>query len=304
MVQNHLKAVVIGAGLLAVAACSATGDKQDEARPEPALGQVPVIRVDADVKFPLDAYRMSPEQRVTLRRSQDLVVRKCLQRLGLEMELPEREPDTVEGRVIGVVDDAEAAKYGYSDPETLEAVRKAEQSRKEQKPLPQDVVAAINGGGPNAPKKRDVPPGGCIGEARRTLGLALQSADKPGDENFLIGLSRDSTKLAEADSRLKDAWGRWSACMKEAGYDYADPWGPNGEQRFGGEDASPEEIATARADVACRTKHGVNGIWVAVRSAYQDRLIGDNADALKQHRRLVDEQLRKATEIVSGATPG
>ena len=60
-----------------------------------------------------------------------------------------------------------------------------------------------------------------------------------------------------------------------------------------------EEIATARADVACRKKHDVNGIWVAVRTAYQNRLIVDNADALKQHQSLVDQQVRKATEVVS-----
>ncbi|GLZ29958.1 hypothetical protein Lesp02_21480 [Lentzea sp. NBRC 105346] len=292
-----MKAVVIGTVLCALAACST---QSGETRPEPALGPVPVIQVDADVRFPLDDYLLSPERRVTLRRGQDLLVQKCLRRLGFEMNLPDREPDEVKGRVIGVVDDAEAAKYGYSDPETLEAVRRAEQIRKEQKPWPAQMMVALNGGGPNAPKKGDIPQGGCTGEARRALGRASQQADQAGDENFVIGLSGRSTKLAEADSRLKAVWGKWSACMKESGYDYADPWGPNDDKRFAGDDASPEEIATARADVACRRKHDVNGIWVAVRTAYQNRLIGDNAEALDKHRRLVDEQVRKAAEVVSG----
>ncbi|TWP53302.1 hypothetical protein FKR81_04845 [Lentzea tibetensis] len=296
MARNHLKAVVIGAGLFAIAACSA---QPDEPRPEPPLGPVPVIQVDADVTFPLDGYLISPERRATVRKGQDLLVQKCLRRFGFEMELPDREADQVRGRVIGVVDDAEVAKYGYSDPETLESVHKAEQIRKDQKPWPEEMVAVLNGRGQNASKKGDVPQGGCAGEAQRALGLASQSVDKPGDENFVIALSRDSTKLTEEDSRLKGAWGKWSACMKEAGYDYADPWGPNGEKKFGGDDASPEEIATARADVACRKKHDVNGIWVAVRTAYQNRLIEDNADALKQHQNRIDEQVRKATEVVS-----
>lgn len=296
MATNHLKTAVIGTGLFAIAACSA---QPDGTRPEPPLGPIPVIQVDADVKFPLDGYLISPERRATIRKSQDLLVQKCLRRFDFEMELPDRESDQVRGRVIGVVDDAEVAKYGYSDPETLESIRKAEQIRKEQKPWPEEMVAVLNGRGAKASKKGDVPDGGCIGEAQRTLGLASQSADKAGDENFVIALSSDSTKLAEADSRLKDAWGKWSACMKDAGYHYADPWGPNGEKKFSGDDASSEEIATARADVACRKKHDVNGIWVAVRTAYQNRLIVDNADALKQHEGRIDEQVRKATEIVS-----
>ena len=300
MARNHLNAVVIGAGLFVIAACSAqpAGPRPDT-RPEPSLGPVPVVQVDADVKFPLDGYQISPERRATIRKGQDLVVQKCLRRFGFEMELPDREPDQVRGRVIGVVDDAEVATFGYSDPETLESVRKAEQIRKEQKPWPEDMIAVLSGREAKAPKGSDVPDGGCMGEAQRILGLPAQSTGKPGDENFVIALSSRSTKLAEADSRLTDVWGKWSACMKDAGYHYANPWGPNSEKKFGGDDASPEEIATARADVACRKKHDVNGIWVAVRTAYQNRLIVDNADALKQHQVHVDQQVRKATEVVS-----
>ncbi|MCX2948438.1 hypothetical protein [Lentzea sp. NEAU-D7] len=294
MASNHLKALVIGTGLFAIAACSA---QLEQPRPEPPLGALPVINVDADVTFPLDGYLISPESRAAVRKSQDLLVQKCLRRFGFEMELPEREPEHVRSRVIGVVDDAEVSKHGYSDPETLASVRKAEELRKQQKPWPQDMVAVLDGKGA---KKEGVPSGGCMGESQRVLGISVKSQEKAGDENFVIGLSRDSTTFAEADSRLKDAWGKWSACMKQAGYDYADPWGPNSEKKFGGDDASPEEIATARADVACRKKHDVNAIWVAVRTAYQHRLIVDNAELLTKHQTRVDEQVRKAKEILSG----
>ncbi|MDX8049351.1 hypothetical protein SK571_08160 [Lentzea sp. BCCO 10_0798] len=294
MASNHLKALVIGTGLFAIAACSA---QPEQPRPEPPLDALPVINVDADVTFPLDGYLISPESRAAVRKSQDLLVQKCLRRFGFEMELPEREPEQVRSRVIGVVDDAEVSKHGYSDPETLASVRRAEELRKQQKPWSQDMVAVLNGKGA---KNEGVPSGGCMGESQRALGISVKSQEKAGDENFVIGLSRDSTTFAEADSRLKDAWGKWSACMKQAGYDYADPWGPNNEKKFGGDDASPEEIATARADVACRKKHDVNAIWVAVRTAYQNRLIVDNAEVLKKHQTRVDEQVRKAKEILSG----
>ncbi|HUQ58917.1 hypothetical protein [Lentzea sp.] len=289
--------MLIGTGLLTTVACSA---QPDAPRPEPALGPVPLVRIDADVRFPLDDYLLSPEHRVIVRKGQDVLVQRCLRRFGFEMDLPDREVDRVRGRVIGVVDPAEVAEHGYSDPETIESVRKAEQVRKEQKPWPEDMIAVLNGNGPEVRKRGGVPDGGCLGEAQRMLGLTSRSRGEPGDENFVIGLSRDSSKLAEADSRLKEAWRKWSACMKDAGYDYADPWGPNGEKRFSGDDASPEEIATARADVACREEHGVNGIWVAVRTAYQNRIITDNADALRRHRGVVDEQVRKATAVVPG----
>lgn len=294
MASKHLKALVIGTGLFAIAACSA---QPEQPRPEPPLGTLAVINIDADVKFPLDGYLISPERRAIVRKSQDLLVQKCLRRLGFEMELPEREVEHVQSRVIGVVDDAEVSKYGYSDPETLEAVRKAEELRKRQKPWPQDMIDALNG---KTASKGSAPTGGCMGESQRALDIPVKSERKAGDENFVIGLSRDSTTLTEADSRLKAAWGKWSSCMKQAGYNYADPWGPNSEKKFGGDDASPEEIATARADVACRKKHDVNSIWVTVRTAYQNRLIVDNADALKDHQTRVDEQVRKAKEILAG----
>ncbi|MFD5829342.1 hypothetical protein [Lentzea sp. NPDC060358] len=299
MTRRNLEAVSVAVGLLAIAACSA---QPVAPRPEPPLGPVPAIHVDADVRFPLDDHLLSPENRVVVRRGQDVLVQRCLRRFGFEMELPAREVDLVRGRVIGVVDPAEVAVHGYSDPETIESVRRAEQIRRAQKPWPEDMIAVLNGNGPEARKRGGVPEAGCLGEAQRALGLAARSGGEPGDENFVIGLSRDSSKLAEADSRVKEVWRKWSACMRGAGYDYTDPWGPNNEKRFGGDDASPEEIATASADVACRTGHDVNGIWVAVRTAYQNRLIADNAEALEKHRSRVDDQVRKANEILSGGS--
>lgn len=37
-----------------------------------------------------------------------------------------------------------------------------------------------------------------------------------------------------------------------------------------------------------------------LRTAYQHRLMVDHADGLKQHQNRVDDQVRKANEIVSG----
>lgn len=47
------------------------------------------------------------------------------------------------------------------------------------------------------------------------------------------------------------------------------------------------------------TYNNVNGIWTAVRSAYQKRVISANADELRNHQAASAEQLHKATNVLA-----
>ncbi|MPZ85665.1 MAG: hypothetical protein GEV28_36910 [Actinophytocola sp.] len=66
--------------------------------------------------------------------------------------------------------------------------------------------------------------------------------------------------MAEADSRVRAVFTGWSRCMSAAGFDYRDPMAANNDPTFGTGVPTAEEIATATADVACRTEENVNGV--------------------------------------------
>lgn len=295
---------VITVMLTSIQGCGKTGDAQSGgANIEPDLGTIPVINRYAEVSFPLDGYRMSPEQRVTILNAADLAVRTCMKRFGLDYEIADRKVSPHVDRVIGVVEGSEVSEFGYKNRrmqlQANEAAKEKDHQRRN--PRPPEMVSVLQGDGPTQYRGVEIPNGGCYGEAGRTLGSPEQANVSPGDDNFVLRLSSESGHLAEADSRLKKAFAVWSGCMSEAGYNYHDPWEANDDPKFATDTASQTEIVTAKADVACRIKHNVNGIWVAVQTAYQYRLIEQNAESLRQHRNLTGDRLRRATEIVSSA---
>lgn len=293
-----LVGALVIAGLGASQGCASTPDQGGTQEPE--LGAVPTITRKAEISYPLDAYRMTPEQRLSLGRAEDLLLRDCLSRFGFAYELPSRVAESYPDDAIGIVEESEVVQYGYKNHPIQQQAKRVEQEKAKETPMPPAMVGVISGQGPTRMGGEAVPEGGCSGEARRALGVTEKS-QATGDENFIIRLAAQSSHQAEADSRLKDAFAKWSGCMKEAGYFYSDPWGPNDDPAFATETASPNELATAKTDLACRIRFNVNGVWVAVRSAYQSRLIEQNAEALRQHKTLMDERLRKAAEIVASS---
>jgi hypothetical protein len=274
---------VVATIVVAIAAWGMLDTGAGAAQDEPELGELPHIESYDDVVFPLDAYHLPPEQRIALVRANDILVRDCMRRYGFDFELPVRtvEPELEENRVIGLVDADEAAQFGYKPAWFAEYSHRVNKTKSKQTRWPPEMMAVLYGNGPSKVNDVAVPEGGCNAEARRHLDENTVVGRE--DENFVVRLEGISGELAQKDSRLEAAFASWSDCMLEAGYDYHDPWQANNDPAFAEERVSAHEIAVATTDVACRDKHNVNGIWVAVRSAYQNRLIEANAKALRQH---------------------
>jgi hypothetical protein len=290
---------VVAAIAVAIVACGMRDTSAGATRSEPELGVLPRIESYDDVVFPLDSYHLSPERRVALARANDILVRDCMRRYGFDFELPVRtvSPALEKNRIIGLVDADEAARFGYKPAWFAEYSRRVKKAKSKQVRWPPEMMGVLYGDGPSKVNGVAVPAGGCNGEARRRLGR--DTAGGPGDESFVIRLEWISGQLTRKDSRLEAAFARWRDCMLEAGYDYRDPWQANGDPAFAEEHVSAHEIAVATTDVACRDKHNVNGIWVAVRSAYQHRLIEANAEALRQHDSAKVEQVRPADVLAA-----
>lgn len=82
--------------------------------------------------------------------------------------------------------------------------------------------------------------------------------------------------------------------MKAKGHHYAAPWDAGNDPRFRGPRSTPTEVAVAVADVTCKEKTNVVGVWYAVDAAYQKAFIAANKAALERARKDKATHLRLA----------
>jgi hypothetical protein len=259
----------------ATAGCGAVTD----AAPEPPLGPIPRITEVAQIHLPIDDYGQSSDQFDIFNKAAGLLADACLRRAGFEppgsSPAPQEESRYV--RLFGVMELGTARARGYL-------------------PAPQLPTSDDVGGAP-APGSLGRVVSDCQGEVRSTLS---QGVTTRGDSDLWQGSAGQAEDLARADSRTALADKDWSACMRERGYDYGSPLAPVQNRTFYGEDpASPTQVATAVADVECKTSTNYIGRAVAVQAAYQARLIDKNAEALQQAKEGHDAQLANALRIIA-----
>jgi hypothetical protein len=179
-----------------------------------ALGKVPTdLSTVHGLDLPLDRSLLTPIEELEVVKARNTLMEHCLADHGLVFTFPGVDPvrDAAKPRRYGLVDAGEAAAYGYRDP----AVFAAHGTDATAHRPPPDVVSVITGkvGG------RDVPAGGCAGQADRTLATDA----KPGQEPVsfaLSGRSHEITRTAPPVTAVAEAW---SQCMAAAGFRYARP---------------------------------------------------------------------------------
>jgi hypothetical protein len=270
---------VVGGGLV----WSATGQPREDAGP-PALGEVRRVSTGRDVVLPFDSYRHPSTEVNTIERATAVLAKQCMTRFGHDWPLPMSDAvdptvHTSGGR-YGIVDATEVATRGYHAAEEPAEQRTADP----QQPL--DAVMVYTGKGATTVGGQAVPEGGCVGEARRKLEEGVPQGLAGAD---FAALDRSLYEEAQVDGRVQQAMSGWRDCMAAAGYQYADVWAANDDVRWSAPAPTPEEIAVATTDVACREKTGLTATWLAVETAYQQRTITERAaefDALRQGMRV------------------
>ncbi|WP_018684441.1 hypothetical protein [Actinokineospora enzanensis] len=270
----------------------------DEPEGEPTLGTILVVTSGSGITLPLDSYRETPTQLATVDSARDILVRDCMAGFGFDWPTFRHEPDPDLGRRYGIIDRTEVSQYGYRVPPELQGGTNA--------PAPglNETAASravLYGQGQAAGKP--VPEGGCAAEADRQLGYQVKVLKDGYREvrDFVGELDQEGSAQHYADSRVAEANARWSECMKQAGYEYRTWRDANNDERFSqGAVAGPEELKVATADVDCKTRTNLPGVSLAVETAYQNRLIEKNAEALADVKRRLDDRVRHATELVSG----
>lgn len=291
-------AAILAAALLT--GCSANGDSGGGSLPD--LGEVPRVRASADIPdLPLDAYVLTKEQYQAYLKAQRLLIRECMSRFGFDFraldvvldaeKVPDLRPDKT--RYYFLVDADPAAASGYRVPDRAgsgdtDAEGKDPEGEDTTPTAAERAVLVGSDAGEQVGGER-VPKGGCQGEANRgTLG-------EDGTDTFLR-LPNERVALrarVDTDERVRDVFGAWSACMKKAGYDYDDPMQANDDDRWKTPaPAGQAEIQVATADVTCKQRTNVVGVWWAVQSAYEKRYIEKNAERMADVKHTLDAILR------------
>jgi hypothetical protein len=210
-------------------------------------------------------------------------------------------------RVYGLVDAADAARYGYQAPPTPTPT-KPRGNHGPALSIDATELATVLSGWPGGKvgdlaqppasvsvRGKAVPTGGCAAQAVHGLGLA--DNESPGETDLVRSIADGASHQAEADARVAAAFAEWSKCMKDKGFSYKTPWDP-GDKTWP-KPAGADEISTATADVACKRQVNLVATWYAVEVAYENALIQRNLSALTEEKAHNDALAAKASQILS-----
>lgn len=274
-------------------ACS-VGSKKAPAHGEPPLGTVLKI-VDTDsFALPLDPFRLGSRNLPLSSKAADVLTNRCLARFGFAPLPAAPALPTATGpsaRRYGITNLSQAQTRGYRGTAPQVAVPK-------RPVLSAAEQAVLSGTGQSSYGGQQVPSGGCLADAQRRLQLGAPTVD-----NISLGedLSSETYDRSMKDSRVQKVFADWSQCMKTSGYNYANPSNAIDDPAFVTPQPSPHEIAVAVADVLCKRKTNLVGIWATVETAYQKGALEANAEALTAIQRNFQTQEKNAAKILAGS---
>lgn len=304
---NAARFAAVLATLVSVASCA---HGRAEQHGSPPLGPIPVITSVDRITLPIDSYEVTVEQTRTLFRASTVVTQRCVRSYGLSYPAPQwgaafsDTPRELKKRSV---------VYGFFDPAAPKSKGYDAVSRSSAPPAVSDGVLAVLDGVDKANKPvtvyggKAVPDRGCLGRGRAEVG----DPPMPADSNELPD---GGPKVPATDPRMVDANAKWSRCMKSKGFSYASPWAAYFDPKWRSFSApgavsrthTPEEIATATADLDCKLSTNLMGVAVAVETAYDKQYIDSHTAALSAFKRSLDDRLAKAQRLIAsgGADAG
>ncbi|MDI2129204.1 hypothetical protein [Yinghuangia seranimata] len=291
-----MRRLAVGAAALVFgmvsAGCGGGADKQAE----PALGPMPVLRAEKDIKLPLDAYRETLAQRGNTWLAVQTLGRDCMRGLGFDWQIlplaQQQDDDTANSRRYGIFIEAEVRQWGYRIPPPI----KPPEPKPPSNPVTPAQMEAWSGKAQNAPIGQAAAGGGCSGQAIAKLAKGTSGAGR----DLVEQLVHQASDLAEEDSRVVKAFAAWSSCMKGRGFSYKSPWDANDAFPSAGDAVPQQELVTAAADLECRQSVNLVNLWFAVESAYEQRFIEQNAQALQAYKNHLETVQHEALTVLAG----
>ncbi|MFE3288602.1 hypothetical protein ACFXJJ_36610, partial [Streptomyces sp. NPDC059233] len=264
---------------------------------------VPAIAPGQQLHLPIDPYLVKQAERAQILKASRLVAAECMKGFGIELSAPPltggkaaaNENATNMDRRYGVYDDRKAAQFGYSLPDQAEP----EGAGQTDSPLSDaenrvflgdaDPILGVQPG--EKYNGKEIPSGGCAGEARRKVGDGLRQ-EAATEINFA------SFQKSLKDSQVIAAFQKWSDCMKERGYSFntpLEPFNSAGANGSGGE----TETNMASYDVECKKRVNLIGTWFAVESEIQKQMIGKREEALHAAKKEKEKTIKNSAAMVA-----
>ena len=293
-----------GGGFIAVAGLSGKGG----GRPRISVPPIPRAGATQPIVMPLDVYeQVASLEQDALSESQTLLVQRCMTARGFTYPAPGSPSNGfqalqgVEDDPFGLVSMARAETYGYATPKGSGA---------QQGPafigfvgggifsgaLSQHGIAytmALFGYGPGGgggPAHT-----GCFEQATSEVYGRLAGNPNPDP---VLPIAAQASQWAQTDPRVLAVERAWSRCMAQHGYAYHTP--QQAQQHNWPSTPSTAEVATAVADVSCKTRTDLPNTWLTVEAAYQSALVAQNLTALSQLQANFSSLLRRAEALLGG----
>ncbi|MCR3752243.1 hypothetical protein [Lentzea californiensis] len=217
------------------------------------------------VNLPLDQYRLSTWDTGRIILAREILIHRCIEDRGGSKPSPDAAAIEQDARVrikdigprgnkrrYGITDPRDAAVYGYHLPSTVDRTERP------------------------VPAKERSTSSQCVQQADKTLGEANLTTPAEVKE-----ISTDSYERSLSDPRVAQARTQWSACMKAAGHDYDSSAAAAGAFDLSAATVTAAEIATASADVECKSRSGLVGTWQEVESAIQQSVLDSRRQAFQ-----------------------
>ena len=129
------------------------------------------------------------------------------------------------------------------------------------------------------------------------------SADALNAVARVAGLAvRDSLARSQQEPQVVAVFKQWSDCMKASGYDYGAPYDAGNDHRWATAMPTAAEIRTASADVACKQKTNLVGVWYAVDSALQTSMIDAQQQQLDAVKDGIAQEMKAVAQVAGAAS--
>ncbi|MFC7218053.1 hypothetical protein ACFQLX_07710 [Streptomyces polyrhachis] len=309
--------------LLAVAAltaltagCSSDGGGDGAKNPLPQ--GTPTTVSSKTLAYPVEPYFLTTDQARRLESARIRLIEDCMGRFGFDYRAPAADPAAADG-ADGAEGDRSLAvngafRYGLTDEQAARTRGFRSEHPTPDKPdapqLSESEELVMGGtapltadGKPGSKEKasyqgREIPPGGCFGEAQVKL---MVKGGVFGDIEAARRIDAESMAKSRLRPEVKKAIGAWSACLKEQGFTSGDPLDPTaGAKEFQTPAPTAREIKLATADVTCKKRTNLVGVWYAAEARIQQSLIEKHAEELDAGRTAHEEMLTKAAEVLKG----
>lgn len=299
VVALFLTVAVTGCASAAGGHSATAGNAKQAVTPLPVTVTATASR-PSDIVLPIAPYLFTDAQSSRLVAAHTELVSACMKRYGFDYgvataKAPSEQLPANESR-YGVMT-PDQARYGYHFMAVEMSRQQAGTAPTQAPPKVTPAMAAVLSGRTGGPVNgRSVPEGGCNAEATTELG---GKNGRYGNPDIAESIQADSFTGSQSDARVLKAFAAWSACMRASGYDYKDPDAATNDRRWAASaEPTGAEIATAQADVACKRRTNLVGIWSSVEAAYQRAAIELNAGSLRQARATMQRELRTAATLL------